>query len=379
MANPIIFIPGIEATTLVNVNSLNFDSVWDKYDTLLNSIGTPVFSYGLQMNPMFDEDNSTIIKRGHIDRFPYQDVINTLQAKVNAPIYLFGYDWRLPSVENGKRLLAFVAYLKNKLNRDPATPVVTKFDFLTHSMGGLVFSCYLKQLNGIYNDIGHIAMCACPFKGSVYALVHLAIGNAGVNSIFNANDASRKANRTFPAIFELCPWYDGSVTFQSDGSQADLTVINDWQSNVYDDNEPLFQNRLGLLSSFRNGDLMQLDTLPDAIKQNLLIVVGEGEDTHHKVVIDANSPEGSVTNFFDFDQPLGDGDGTVPIESSTFYSSNLLTIAVKKSIWNIANDMSYHGLFLKDSRVQNIINRLFTNQTASANWWASIGGAERKV
>lgn len=377
MPNPIIFIPGIEATTLVNTNSFAFDAVWDKFDSVLTSVGTPVFTYGLQTNPLYDTDAGSIISQGHIDRLPYQNAMATMQAKLGAPVYLFGYDWRLPNAENAKRLKAFVAYLTAKLNSNPTAPPVTQFDFITHSMGGLVFTCYLSLLNGDYSSLGRLVLCSCPFRGSVYALVHLVIGNAGVKGVFSASDQSRKANRTFPAIYELCPWYKGSVTFQADGSEADLTDINSWQSNVYDDIQPLFENRLGLLADFRATALFDLATLPDQVKERMVLVIGDGEDTHHAVLVKAQSPDGKVKQFFDFNQPLGDGDGTVPIESSGIYKDVITTIAVKKSIWHLSNDLSYHGLFLKDSRVQNVVTRFILGQTDTDDWWASIGGCER--
>jgi triacylglycerol esterase/lipase EstA (alpha/beta hydrolase family) len=377
MANPIILIPGIEATTLVNINSFDFDYLWSKYDTLLNSVGKQIFTYALQTNPSYDADSNTIIERGHIDKFPYQEAISGIQSKVAAPIFLFGYDWRKTSAENGKRLLEFVAYLKNKLNSNPATKV-DKFNFVTHSMGGLIFSCYLKQLNGIYDDIDRVAMCACPFRGSVYALVHLAIGNAGVHSIFDPNDASRKANRTFPAVFELCPWYKNAITFEN-GTIASLSNINNWQSTIYDDVTDLFKNRLLLMQNFQANEMMSLELLPKSLRDKIVLIVGEGEQTHNKVIVKNTSPEGNASNFFDFNQKIGDGDGTVPFESSSFYCESLLTISVKKSIWNISNDMSYHGLFLKDSRIQNIVNRHLLNDTNQQNWWASVGGGERLV
>ncbi|MGZ4038751.1 MAG: lipase/acyltransferase domain-containing protein, partial [Bacteroidia bacterium] len=300
MANPIIFIPGIEATTLVNTNTFNYNNVWDNFDTILKSVGTPVFTYALQANPGYDADPSTIIRNGHIANFPYAEAIPSIQQKTGAPMFLFGYDWRKSNMENGKRLLEFVAYLKGKLNSGSL-----KFDFITHSMGGLVFTSYLKQLNNVYDDLGRMVMCAPPFRGSIYPLVHLAIGNAGVNSVFSASDASRKANRTFPSIFELTSWYKDAVIFAANGQEADLLTIDNWQSNIYDDDKALFQSRLDLLKEYRTNGAMDLSQLPDAVKSNIVIIAGEDGKTLNKVLVQSKAPAGNVTNFFDFNQPTG--------------------------------------------------------------------------
>ncbi|AYN05150.1 hypothetical protein [Flavobacterium sp. 140616W15] len=53
---PIIFIPGIQATSLVNSNTFDFNYIWNAYDTLGSSIGSSIFgayiNENLQFNPL---------------------------------------------------------------------------------------------------------------------------------------------------------------------------------------------------------------------------------------------------------------------------------------------------------------------------------------
>jgi hypothetical protein len=117
---PVIFIPGIEATKLVDANSFGFEAVWKAFDTIGTSLQTklmgPYLEERLQERPLYDERVQSIIERQSIARLPYEKTIVNLFRKLNTgrdithPVYLFGYDWRLSNVENGRRLGDFIQY-----------------------------------------------------------------------------------------------------------------------------------------------------------------------------------------------------------------------------------------------------------------------------
>lgn len=362
---PTILIPGIKGTTLVNTNTLDFDTIWSGIQSKFESI----YDLELKQDTKFEVEKRSIIERSDVEDLAYREAVIIINRKIESPVYIFGYDWRKSCDENGKQLKKYVDYLKEKLD-------ISRVNFLTHSMGGMVFSCYLNNLSGNYNIIEHAILTVCPFEGSINSLIALIIGEGGFKfPLFNSNDEFRKIARTFPSVYELLPIYQGAVSF-ANGDSFCLYNPEHWQSNI--SKNTILLDRLSQLKIFRqtNPAMLNLSELPNEVKKKLLIIVGEGEKTKNKVFIQTHDPKGRVTNFFDFDQPETDkGDGTVPFESSTIYREEILTIAVK-SKWY---DKTTHGFFLNDGRVQAVISRFIKDDTHHPEWWSDIGGSVRRV
>jgi hypothetical protein len=401
---PIILIPGIEATALVNANTFDFATIWNAYDTLGSALSTkvtgPYVSERLQLNPLYDENVGSVIERNHMARLPYERTVINLCAKLSeqgdhSPVFLFGYDWRLSNAVNGRRLYDFTQYLKAKFAAAKKDQF-EGFRFLTHSMGGLVFSCYLGELKGKYGDIDKAVIAAPPFRGSPYSLVHMIKGDGGLksflNSIFGRNEDIRKVVRTYPSIFELLPWYENSIVREGDAKPVDLTQMNEWQSNVGDDFPELFAARLKDLADFRKNKLFPLNKLPQELRTRMIIIAGSGDDTVTQLLV--RKQQDKISNFVIIDEKekvkISTGDGTVPLPSATVFLDVVKTLIVfKQNIFNEPTDnLDYHGMFLRDSRVQNIILRFFSMDVLSskvregalatlrgpnANWWKSIG------
>ncbi|MCM3571101.1 lipase/acyltransferase domain-containing protein [Neobacillus mesonae] len=373
MAAVTILIPGIQGTKLVNSNTLNFDTIWSgiqsKYET--------IYDLALKQDPRFEVSPRTIIERSDIEDLPYREAISVLEHKIKSPVYIFGYDWRKSSAETAKLLAAYIDYLKEKL-------AVNSFNFIAHSLGAMVFSCYLKQLQGNYEVIEHAVLASCPFKGAVRALVSLAAGEGGLKfPLFNSNDEFRKIARTFPSVFELCPTYKNAIVFEN-GAEFDLFNPDHWQSNIGDDDLGMFLNRIQHIKTFwskHDPAMLNLESLPEEIRKRILILAGEGEETKKKVIVKPVSPDGRAKNFFHFDSPdaNGDGDGVVPLDSAAFYSEKVLTLAVKKKWSNLA----MHALFLNDGRVQTLITRFLLNQNVAraqgVPWWSVLDGSVRQL
>lgn len=394
---PIIFIPGIQATSLVNSNTFDFNYIWNAYDTIGSSIGTaitgPYIKENLQLNPLYDQTIETIIERNHIARYPYESSIMKLRSKLkdseahkDTPIYLFGYDWRMSNMESGKRLKFYVEYLRNKLKDEN----VEGFRFITHSMGGLVLSCYLNQLNEDYSGIDKIVMNAPPFLGSPYAMVHMIKGDGGLRSILNwvigRNEDMRKVIRTYPGVYELLPVYPNAMIYKDDQKQLNLLEKEYWQSNVYDDIPEIFDARLDLLKEFRSETgIKNLSHLPQSLKDKIVIVVGEKDDTYTQLLVDKRKY--GTKNLVDLNslkKGIDSGDGTVPFKSSTIYSKEITTLAVKKENFfdQMSNNLDFHGLFLNDGRVQSIIERFLLdkeNELGLNSWWNVTNRSVRKV
>lgn len=371
---PIILIPGIQGTKLVNSNTLNFDTIWSavqiKYET--------IYDLALKQDSRFEQMPKSIIERSDVEDLAYRDAVSVFEKKTTMPVYIFGYDWRKSSAETAKYLAKYVEFLKEKLS-------VHSFNFITHSMGGMVFSCYLKNLQGDYDVIDHAVLAACPFEGSVMALISLTVGEGGSRfPLFNSKDEFRKIARTFPSVFELCPTYKDAVLFEN-GSGFDLFNPDHWQSNIGDDDRGMFFDRLSHLKAFRdrqNPAMLNLGYLPESVREKFLIIAGEGENTKKKVIVQPQSPDGRAKNFFKFDSADADGkngDGAVPLESAAIYKNDILTLAVQKK-WT---DLSMHALFLNDGRIQTLITRFLMNtiseNPADSSWWSVLDGSVRQV
>jgi hypothetical protein len=250
-------------------------------------------------------------------------------------------------------------------------------------------------LKGDYTDIDKAVITAPPFRGSPYSLVHMIKGDGGaksfLNSVFGRNEDIRKVVRTYPSIFELLPWYDQSLIFE-DGSPVDLTQFNQWQSNIGDDIAELFKARLTDLAAFRKNKMLPLGKLPDDVRARMLVVAGSGDDTVTQLIV--RKQQDQISNFVFVDDKnkvkIATGDGTVPLPSAITFAEVIKTLVVfKKGILaEPATNLDYHGLFLRDSRVQNIVARFFTTSVTAArvgdeglaslrgpnvNWWKSIG------
>jgi len=388
----IIFIPGIEATALANVNSFDFNLLWNAFDTLGSSASSsllgPYIEEGLQLEPIYDQDDNVIIERNHIARLPYESSLLNLRKKLGANIYIFGYDWRLSNVENGKRLKTYFYYLRKKLKKKNAD---NEFYFLTHSMGGLLFLNFVNELaDADFTNIKKVILAAPPLLGSPYALIHMIKGDGGVKSFFNhifgRNEDVRKIMRTFPSVYELLPSYPNAITY-TDGTPVNLLDTNQWQSNISEsdpESSEIFENRVATLTEYR---YISYERFHQYLTNKTIIVVGEGDDTSTWLAV--SRQEESIRNFVLLDSvKIGykSGDGTVPFISSTAYKNSIPTLAVKKeNFFEQSADLSFHGLFLRDSRVQNIITRYFadnayynTNNSNIQNLF-SIGGGVRLV
>ena len=354
---------------MVNTNTLDFDTIWSGMQSKFESIE----DLALKEDTTFDEAPKAIIERSDVEDLAYREAISIIRKKLDTPVYIFGYDWRKSNADNGKKLHEYVNYLKRKLGQ-------AKFNFVTHSMGGLVFSCFLKELKGTYTVIDRAVLTVCPFKGAPKAMIGLIKGEGGVKvPFFNSNDEFRKIARTFPSVYELCPTYSGSVVFDKShqlfGKQFDLYNAKHWQSNLLQASH--FRPRLSSLRRFRVTQKAMIDLAKTStnLRNRIVILAGIGEGTDSKVVVKPTAPNGKTTNFFDFDQDQGDGDGTVPIESSSIYMRSVDTLAVK-SKWY---DKATHGFFLNDGRVQTIIKRFLSGKGNQAGWWSDIGGTVKKL
>ena len=372
---PTILVPGIKGTKLVDVNKLDFDTIWSGIQSKFETIE----DLRLQNEPRFDAEEDVIIERGDVEDLAYRQFYQLLNKRRLGPIFIFGYDWRRSNLENGKKLLGFIRNLQGKLGH-PRSKV--RFNFVTHSMGGLVFSAFLRELPQSERHCIHRVVCTVPpFLGSIRILTILLVGEGGVRlPFFNSNDAFRKVARSFPSVYEMLPRWEKAVTFakghDSFGQSFDIFDHRHWQSNIV--GKKPFKTRLAAASkefSRLDKDVFHLKGLPSNLRKRMLILVGTNEQTEESVLVKRKN--GQVTNFFDLDgaTPSSDGDGTVPGKSSKFYQNEILTLEVKSKFL----DSVGHGLFLNDGRVQDVILRFLRKKNKGKSWYTVVSGTVSKV
>jgi hypothetical protein len=375
---PTILIPGIQGSKLADVNTVDFDIKWSFFQKYYESLNDLV----LKEESIYDKEHLAIIERNELEAAAYKSIINEIKSK-NPLLYIFGYDWRKSNAFNGRVLYDFVNFLKEKLTIEEAEPP-DSFNFITHSMGGMVFSSFLnilKKEKGNLDLVNKAAINVCPFLGSVSALKALVIGDDGSDiSLFNAADSFRKIARTFPSTYELLPVYPNSV-ISVRGQELSLLDKNNWQSNVYDDIQSLFDNRLKMLNNFRDSKshaMLKLSELTENERKKFVIIAGTNVETQFNVIVDNEKDHFGVRNYIDFDSGRKDkmGDGIVRTESSTIYKDFITTILVERRLL----DLAFHPMFLNDGRAQTIIKRFLfgsDEELASPDWWRVRGDSVR--
>ncbi len=387
MKKPIIIIPGIQGTKLQNINDKNFHVLWSG----IKKIFTNIHDLKLQKDGVSDLGVEHVVERADVEDVAYSEIINYLRSK-GYRVFIFGYDWRKSNAVSAEKLEEFVKYLTNKLN-------TSAFNFITHSMGGLVLSAYIKRLTPEKRlRIIHKAIFTVPpFLGSVEASFNLTIGKS---RLFNTSDDFRKVSRTFPSIYELLPVYKGAYTFENKDTAAHFNPYDFstyWQQVAHLlperkdtlQKHRLISRRLKELGEIRDQNDFIFDfhrANPDFLKR-LLVIAGTHAETREKIYV--KDRMGHIKNFFDYEyfEPSNVGDGTVPLQSAIAFKEAILTLKVKRKALETWADSHFimadwHAFILNNGRVQNIIKRFLKaddKKLQNDKWYKSIDDNTEKA
>lgn len=270
--NPIIIIPGISGSVLVN--SKNGKTVWfavrrDKDDDLR----LPMTSANLARNrdSLIPKDIIREVKLPGIlpDVEVYQGLIDSLKARGfaegdwNKPqaadvFYVFPYDFRRDNVETARILIQKVEAVKRALGRPDL-----KFDIIAHSMGGLI-SRYAAMYGAAdlpsagakpvptwagAKHINKLLMFGTPNEGA-FGSFDAAINGYTVVSQRNLpfiDDFRPEDVLTNPSLFQLLP-HQTSARFLDENLQpvkVDLYNPNTWRKYGWGAiNDPKFLGKL---------------------------------------------------------------------------------------------------------------------------------------
>lgn len=229
--NPVIVVPGITATDLVDDYPLKADEIW-----------TMVFNKDYERLALHPDDlRYEAVEPAHIvagQLFPiYNDLIRALRHELSqradrpTPVFAFPYDWRMDLRDTAVKLGAFVDEVieRTKLLRHYGTANRLKVDLVGHSMGGLVITEYLSQ-RGRGSRVGKVATIGTPFLGSIEAIVKITTGMSLITGP-EPREREREAARLTPALYQLFPSYAGATT-DAAGNEVDILDCNNMQKSI---------------------------------------------------------------------------------------------------------------------------------------------------
>lgn len=382
--NKVILIPGIQGTTLLDSNRQDFKTVWSGVKKFFSDI----HQLTLRDNGVSDKHLDAIIERADVEDLAYSEIVNYLKSQ-GYRVYIFGYDWRKSNAISGQKLAEFVERLKVRFGN------VGSFNFITHSMGALVFSSYLKSLDRKERDkvVNSAIMTVPPFLGSVEACLSLTIGSS---MLVNSSDDFRKVARTFPAIYELLPVYKKAYKFNvnSAASGFDHYDFDSYWQQVNNADRPdtiklqtLIRNRLKYLGQVRdqNDFIFDFKQQSASLRKKCVVISGTGAKTRQQTKIKTGHKHYKYFFEFDDDPRSKKGDGTVPEASAHAFKDSLTTIAVKKTrlaAWldsRLVGGGDHHAFFLNNGRVQNIITRFLSDSTKGDNWFESADDSVKLI
>ena len=231
--NPVIVIPGITATSLVDDYPLKADEIW-----------TMVFNKQYDRVALHPDDmRYEAVEPAHVvagQLFPiYNDLIKALRHELSpradqpTPVFAFPYDWRMDVGATADRLGAFVdeVIARTKLLRHYAGADDLKVDLVGHSMGGLVLTEYLANRRR-RSRVGKVVTIGTPYLGSIEAIVKITTGMSLITGP-EPKEREREAARVTPALYQLFPSYDGATTDVS-GNDVDLFDCRNMQRSIVD-------------------------------------------------------------------------------------------------------------------------------------------------
>lgn len=410
--NPVIVVPGITGSSLVDHYPLKADEIW-----------TMVFNKEYERIALHPDDlRYEAVEPAHVhagEIFPlYDDLIRALRHELSpradrlTPIFAFPYDWRMDVMATAGKLASFVAEViaRTRLLRHYADADDLKVDLVAHSMGGLVVCEYLSQF-GRRSKIGKVVTIGTPFLGCVEAIVKITTGMSLLTGP-EPKEREREAARVTPSIYQLFPSYSGATT-DPEGKDVDVFECDNIQSSIVDSLTEfvrlysvstrsegrrdraveILEELLGRAARHRqNIDNLKLSDA--GVKQSdWLAVVGVGEKTRIELTVQ-KSRRGPwfVIDEDQFVNELGSdnrkshrtGDGTVPLAGALppFLPDNRLVCVSSDDLGMLElrdklliDFGGFHGLLPRINVVQRLVTRHLNPAYRGSVWGRRVPGS----
>ena len=267
--NPIVFIPGVMGSKLVDTKSAQ--SVWGDFNRSYTdpTRGANRRLIALPMEPGVPLDRLAsatqadgTVAEARPRRLPfavgaYRDILQTFGVGLGRPSsrhrpdygvsgtfasFEFGYDWRRSLDETARSLEAFLRLATYFVQAIRGNSERVKFDVVAHSMGGLVLRYYLRyggQLLPYDGSLPRITWAGCerisraiiigtPNAGSSMAIDRLVSGLPAIRLVHPGLDPFIVG--TMPAVYQLLPRvrHRPLVVASGESSSADLFDPEFW-------------------------------------------------------------------------------------------------------------------------------------------------------
>lgn len=288
--NPIIVIPGILGSRLVDVST--HQTIWGAFDRTAAHPGDPagIRKIGLPLQGFIGQrpDADYVMPDGVLDRVvvrlagipielqQYAQILATLGAggyrdpalglggidygEDHFTCFQFAYDWRRDNAENAGELKRFMddrrVYIAEQyrlrfgVERDPTS---IKFDVVTHSMGALLFRYFLRygdqplveggtapQLNWSgAGYVGRAILVAPPNAGSALSLKFLVEGQDLGRPVLPYYSPAILGS--FPSTYQLLPHGPVAALFADGDARRPITNLYDpalWQARRWGLSDP---------------------------------------------------------------------------------------------------------------------------------------------
>lgn len=410
--NPVIVIPGITATSLVDDYPLKADEIW-----------TMVFNKKYDRIALHPDDlRYEAVEPAHIrtgQLFPvYDDLIRALRHELSSradkptPVFAFPYDWRMDVRASAEKLGAFVdeVIARTRLLRHYAEADDLEVDLIGHSMGGLVICEYLSQF-GRKSNVGKVVTIGTPFLGAVEAIVKITTGMSLLTGP-EPKEREREAARVTPALYQLFPSYRGA-TVDPAGNEVNVFHRDNMQSSIVDSltefvrlysvstlsddrknrAEEILDEMLGWARKHRRV-VEHLKLSDTSVRQSdWLAVVGVGEQTRIQLTV-AESRRGpwfvinedQFVNELDSDNMKSHrtGDGTVPLAGASppfLHGSRLVCVTPDDLGMLELRDRllvevgGFHGLLPRVNVVQRLVTRHLKPDYRGRVWGRRLPGS----
>lgn len=362
---PVIFIPGILGSILVEQDDPN-DEIWGSYfDMLFSNLfgkgfdklyldpgeyklngdenGIQTLHYGGK-NKIISK--SVMEKVGLSDFFVvdasddigiYKTFLNLLRKDLGYgdkkkgidDLFFFHYDWRLDNAENSKKLgekidnwkKRYIEYVEKNYPKYDKQDV--KFNIIAHSMGGIIAMYYAMKLDGLQN-IGKLILIATPLQGSMATVKALKDGE----DIGFALQIPKHVAMSCPALYQMLPDYETAFVDENGKEIAkniyDVELFKNWVGfpKKNEDAENFDQQKfnefihLAIEQAQHVRGTIKLEKLREAVENeqiDVLIIRSDCDETLFRAIVEKNELMIPIKNVnIDGMRTHVSGDGRVP-------------------------------------------------------------------